>query len=363
MTNLLEQDRLFFSAINFQKLLGLSSDAADLLAMQNLSYIRQNDHRFQTRLQRMLADCKTAEPPLASTWLQLSGIEAVRQRLASPELWQGCLLALFHVGPHRDVLPDLASAGIPFSAPVAGQVYQDFYLQKHLAPANFADCFELLAVDDPRIGRQLLKRIKAGRYLAIYVDGNMGPDGHHCREGIEVVHFGNVKVRVKAGIARLASQFSLPVLPLFCQSEPAGPVVYTGELLPPPMSNPDASQQLMQQLYQQLFQWVAARPEQWEYAACLQRWLVTTDLASNAEQKTIQTPLNVYRLAAQQVRCYQQQQQHYLVHVGRGKAVVLPDFLHPELARLQTGFMVPSTASAQHQLQQLLEGGYLEQVQ
>lgn len=355
MNEMLSQERLFFSAVNYQQLLGVNPATADQLARRNLQYIRQNDQYFQQRLHQLLAACQRQSGQNLQEWQSMKGLATLQRHLQS--LDTPCLLALFHMGPHRDLLPDLAAAEIPFSAPIAGQVYQQFYQQKALAPRQFADCFELLAVDDPRIGRQLLQRVRAGRYLAIYVDGNMGPDGVHCKEGATQVQFGPIQIRVKAGAARLAAQFRLPLLPLFCHSEGDISVVRAGQLLPAPPSEVAGLQHCMQQLYAQLLSHLEKRPEQWEYAACLQRWRVSSE-ASASEQLPDILANSRYRLSAAQIRLYQQQQQYFLVHSSRGKAIALPDFLYPHLAELNTGFVAPPEARAQ--LQQLLNAGYLE---
>ncbi len=362
MNDRLNQDRLFFTAVNYQQLLGINIAAADQLAQQNLQYVQQNDQLFQQRLQQMLTDCQQQRVQSPQQWLLMQGLPALQQQLQS--LTGPCLLALFHLGPHRDLLPDLAAAGIPFSAPIAGQAYQQFYQHKADAPAAFADNFELLAVDDPRIGRQLLQRVRAGRYLAIYVDGNMGPDGVHCKEGATTVQFGPLTIRVKAGAARLAAQFRLPLLPLFCHSDGDIPVVQAAPLLAAPANDDTAQQQCMQQLYDALWCQLRQRPQQWEYAACLQRWLEQSEAAGTAPQPAPQSApqpaaeTGRYRLPAAQIRLYQQQQQVFLVHSSRGKAIALPDFLQPHLTELTTGFTLPP--ASRPQLQALLSAGYLE---
>ncbi len=357
------QDRLFFSAINYQQLLGCLANEADVLASKNQAYIQQNDQRFEQRLAQMLLDCQQGRVQNLLQWCRMQGVTELQQQLASMAV--PCVLALFHLGPHRDLLPDLAASGIPFSAPIAGKVYQLFYQQKALAPAPFSDCFELLDVDHPRIGRQLLQSVRARRFLAIYVDGNMGPDGVHCKEGATTVQFGMLTIRVKVGAARLAAQFGLPILPLFCYSEGATSVVQTGTLLSPPANNEEALQQCMQQLYQQLFLRLRQRPEQWEYAACLQRWRgsdqepikmqpeSTTEFNCNQRKSDCR-----YRIPQEQIRLFQLQQQHFLVHSGRGKAIVLPEFLQPYISVLTSGFNVSSTMLIQ--IEPLVQAGYLE---
>ncbi|KUM54298.1 hypothetical protein AR688_13310 [Rheinheimera sp. EpRS3] len=265
----MEFDRKFFSSINYQTLLNISEQAADQLSIENYEYRSFCIDKFDKRLAFLVkhfADQKCTGIPEAehSGW-----VHVCREITSIQQQYGGVILALFHFGLHRSILVDLACNGIPVVSPVAGKAYWDFYQQKHIAPAEFANCFNLIEVDNPSVGKQLVKQMRKGHIVTIYVDGNMGPDGVHVSEGGVEVCFFNKKIHVKAGIARLASTFKMPVLPLFSLAKPNSENCYqisAGELLP---TNSD----VMQGLYSQLERHIKQQPQEWEYITCCHRWI------------------------------------------------------------------------------------------
>lgn len=267
----MELDRNFFSSINYQTLLDVPEQAADQLAGENQVFRDFCVDKFDRRLSFLIehfSDQNTAGIPAA----EHLGWEKVSQSIALAQQQQGSvILALFHFGLHRSILVDLACNGIPVVAPIAGKAYWDFYQKKHVAPAEFADCFNLVEVDSVSVGKQLVRQMRKGNLITIYVDGNMGPDGAHVTEGGVTVQFCGREIHVKEGISRLAATFKLPVLPLFSLRQAGAEDIYhiaAGELLP---ATPD----LMQKLYHQLETHVRQRPQNWEYITCCHRWMAS----------------------------------------------------------------------------------------
>lgn len=265
----MEFDRQFFSSINYQTLLNISEQEADAFAVENHEYrsfcINEFDKRLAFLIEYFTDNNGTVIPEAEhSGWDRVcSEIRAIQQQHG------GVILALFHFGLHRSILVDLACKGIPVVSPVAGKAYWDFYQQKHISPAEFANCFNLIEVDNPSVGKQLVRQMRKGQTVTIYVDGNMGPDGVHVSEGGVEVCFFNKKIHVKAGVSRLASTFKMPVLPLFSLAKPNSKNCYqiiAGEALP---TNSD----VMQGLYFQLEEHIRLRPQEWEYITCCHRWM------------------------------------------------------------------------------------------
>ncbi len=332
----MDRERLFFSSLNYQTLLNISASEADRLAELHCRYVQKNDTEFYTRLLKA-KEYFTPVHSDFSSWINLEGWHDAIQDIQQARLKTGsCLLALFHFGPHRDLLPDLAAHGIPVSAPIAGNVYEDFYAQRHLAPGDFADCFELLPVDDKNIGRSIFKRIRAGRCIAIYVDGNMGPDGHYAEEGSEVIHFSHLKIRAKSGIARLALKFRLPILPIFSWTLGSKKRVSTGQ--PISVATPEEIPNVVEQLYTQLFSKIQHAPEQWEYAACLQRWRVQEEIQLAVTQATKSEGL--YRIPENGIRFFTKGKDSFLINIPRNKVIKLPEWLRTSADALSNGHII-----------------------
>ena len=249
----------------------------------------------------------------------------------------GVLLAAFHYGDHRHVLTDLCCLGVPFVAPVAKQSYFDAPAAFSKGPADCADAPLLLEVEGRNVGKRLVSGLRGGRCGLIYVDGNMGPDGHLVEEsGVEVAFLGH-RIRVKSGIARLAMALRLPVLLVMSEPTPrtrgAGCLSSMTEILPAHGPRAGASPaaegtRIMQACYDALAASVAKSPEDWEFAFCLHRWLCA-DPAAPAEPEPASTTLSDAQLISidpATVLSYARDDGTFWLHVGRQRAYRIPDW-------------------------------------
>lgn len=314
-----ELDRSFFSSINYQTLLDIPEQVANKLADENQKFRNFCTDKFDNRL-AFLVEYFSEQNKATIPEPEHKGWEQVCQHIASIRQQHGSvILALFHFGLHRSILVDLACNGIPVVAPIAGKAYWDFYQQKHIAPAEFADCFNLVEVDSPSVGKQLVKQMRKGHLITIYVDGNMGPDGVHVEEGGVAVQFFDRQIQVKEGISRLAATFKLPVLPLFSLKQPGDKDRYcisAGELL-------SAEPHLMQNLYQQLETQVKQRPQDWEYITCCHRWMASEHNTDPALAPVYDEKSGL-RLNQKNVRLVQQGDDILLLHLDKQTAFKLP---------------------------------------
>lgn len=247
----------------------------------------------------------------------------------------GLLLAVFHYGEHRQVLSDLCCLGVPFVAPVAKRSYFDAPAAFAKAPRECADAAALLEVESRSVGRRLLAELKRGRLGLIYVDGNMGPDGHLVAESAAEVDFLGERIRVKSGIARLAAALRLPILPVLpvadADANRAGTLVLAPEVLPfDEAVSADAKdaqvQRIMQACYDALATVVADAPADWEFAFCLHRWLsIAADVEAHADGETIADAQRI-RVDDRFVLPYAREDGMFWLHVGRQRAYRVPEW-------------------------------------
>lgn len=290
-----------YMRMNFMMLLHeqLDAQAIDQLAEQAAARRQHHAESFQQYLHQLIESFKAqraqadtddfpAPPNFIDQW-PVAAIQELRQQ------HKGLLIALFHFGEHRHVAVDMAAQGLNMVAPIAGQAFWDYYQLRNLGPAVLANSIQLLEVEQHNVGRKLVLALKRGDIGVIYVDGNMGPDGTKVQEGGVGVNFLGRDIQVKAGIARMAQSFGLPILPLFvrrkqidhqCHSEALNSYVHLGELVTP--ADKRALKQghvdkeadllrLMQSLYTQLGAEVQRDPANWEFALCFHRWLQRPD--------------------------------------------------------------------------------------
>lgn len=209
---------------------------------------------------------------------QISHVKLNFEKLSSLlNTHQGCVLALCHMGKHRNIITDLVLSDYKVVAPIAGRSYWDFYEAKSRLLPTCGNNLTLLEVEKKGIGLSLIRASRKAEVAVIYVDGNMGPDGHHVEEGATEVDFCGRNIRVKCGIARLAKLLKRPILPVFSMRnteddftlEFGTPICNTNSL-----SADQADAEVMQQIYNQLAARFLASPADWEYGLCFHRWLV-----------------------------------------------------------------------------------------
>ncbi|MEZ5463798.1 MAG: hypothetical protein R3F22_00950 [Lysobacteraceae bacterium] len=241
----------------------------------------------------------------------------------------GVLLAAFHFGKHREVLSDLCAQGIPFVAPIAKHSYFDAPRVFSEGPEACSNAALMLEVEDRNVGRKLAMALKRGRAGLIYVDGNMGPDGHLLEEGATDIEFLGMRIRVKTGIARLASAMQYPILPLLAVPDSGNPHQHRLLELPAilPQNEGDEDTRLsrtMQACYDALANAVESAPHLWEFAFCLHRWVQTaTQQEPGMDRPTLGGELEI---DPSTVIEFPRDDGVYWLHLERQRAYRLPDY-------------------------------------
>jgi hypothetical protein len=136
----------------------------------------------------------------------------------------------------------------------------------------------LLDVEAKHTAITLLKALRKGGVVMIYVDGNNGVDGPWGEEGRIPVSFLRSSIHVKTGVARLAWSLGAPILPVvsFRNSHGCGGTVHVADPIVPSDPNPADRDGFvrasMQRLYGILEDYASEYPEQWEGVSALHRW-------------------------------------------------------------------------------------------
>ncbi|WP_276504855.1 hypothetical protein [Terrimonas pollutisoli] len=132
-------------------------------------------------------------------------------------LQQPCIICTFHTGSYRLLNLFLAQQGIPFTLVIGkavieqdGQRFCELY---HQLPGVQEDAFHLLDAEAPGAGLQMLRELKKGRSLVLYIDGNTGAgantrdNANHC-----VVDLLTQQLYARKGIAYLAHAARVPIV-------------------------------------------------------------------------------------------------------------------------------------------------------
>lgn len=188
------------------------------------------------------------------------------------------IVATFHTGPYRLLPMWLARKGLPITvllaADIAAAQHVDYEQARHLIetttgkPINY----QVLHAENPLVLRQLLRALQQGRFVVIYVDGQLGaaaagPGRLRDTHGTLELDFMGRPMRVRTGVAELARLSGRPIYPWTMSFDAADqPVLHPGPVLSIPAGprDPAIIQQVMEQLYAYLAQSVSDRPMQWE---------------------------------------------------------------------------------------------------
>lgn len=262
----MDAERLFYTSLNYQRLLNITKEAAEIIALKSISHRERAEAQFEERLRSVIALLKESpdhkfEPSIRNISLLNKSTKACKSNYA---------FAAFHFEMHRNLILDLIFAGYKVVAPIAGDLFHKFLVAADEAASPYAKNLKLIDVNSKKVGRELIKHIRSGYIPLFYVDGNMGPDGFKVQEGAEIVSFCDTSIKVKSGIRRITEKLGLSVIPVFThQHQSSDYLLSVSESILP-------SSSLMQSLYSALEASVVKAPEYWEFATCFHRWVVPT---------------------------------------------------------------------------------------
>jgi len=190
---------------------------------------------------------------------------AIKQRPA--------IICTFHLGSYRLINLLLVKYNLPFSLVIAksvikaqGGTYAALYDQ--ISGGNNNGDFNLIDAEEPTAAIQMLRSLKKGKSLVVYVDGNTGSgSAARQKENSCPLSFLHQQISVRKGIGFLAHASNTPVLPVICYRKSLTAIALKFHDIIYPQQNTDRNtfaQTLMEQLYDFASPLIRAYPEQWE---------------------------------------------------------------------------------------------------
>ena len=182
------------------------------------------------------------------------------------------IIATYHLGSYRLIGRWLAAHHIPFTLVLATKVYrQQGATYQRIIRENAGKDFHfgLLDAEHPLALLHMKRALDAGHHLVVYLDGNTGAGGKKTlgRHGCEVP-FLHSRLRVRTGVAHLASMMQCPIYPIVnWRNNNTNSHFYSATpiVVPPDSATRDqAAQNTMAQLYALLAEMVSRYPDQWE---------------------------------------------------------------------------------------------------
>lgn len=226
---------------------------------------------------RDLDDCRYRQPLIKG--MEDSFIDRLKN---SPGI-----ICTYHSGSYRLINKILAEAGVPFALLVNRAVLQQesdsFQKQYDRAAPKFPQMLELIDAEEPTALIKMLRALKSGKNLLVYVDGNTGSSSN--KENNVVVDFMAGKLSVRKGVAVLADLAKSPIYPIVCSRVDLNEVVFeVQDAIVPSLTNQrnvSHIQQTMQKLYRNLESVLEKDPFQWECWLYLHQYMVLPEPVGN----------------------------------------------------------------------------------
>jgi len=195
---------------------------------------------------------------------------------------QGAILTTAHFSAYRWLTLELLARGRRITMLVDDtfkrELDRDVYtrLSTHY-PEHGSDRFRTCNSQDTTALWQLARSLKQGRIVLSFIDGNSGTEGKAAKNGsLELPWLGQT-IRVRPGLAALATASGSPVLPVLATHDSAPSATF--DIFPPIESfEPNESRletrlRIMTTLFDVLEREIAKRPEAWEEWWLLPHWL------------------------------------------------------------------------------------------
>lgn len=202
------------------------------------------------------------------------------------------VICTYHLGSYRMINKVLSDAEIRFSLLVNANVFEEESKQE--VSGGFVRDFDLIDAEQPTALLKMMRALKKGESLLVYLDGNTGVNSG--KEKHVVVEFMAGRLWVRKGIAVLAQLMQCPIYPLSCLRTSLYSLAYsTAEaIIPPKDKQPDPLfvQRTMQTLYKQLEEIVYTQPFQWECWLYLHQFMVLPEPVKSRNEVQVKELLN-----------------------------------------------------------------------
>jgi lauroyl/myristoyl acyltransferase len=223
------------------------------------------------------------------------------------EIWDllkkgGAILCTFHTGSYRIINQVLIKHKVPFTLVIAKSILDsqgDQFNRLHQRFSGDQDggSFGIIDAESPSSGLQMLREIKRGRNLVLYIDGNTGA-GSNDKEKNNLcdIKFLGQRIFARKGIAFLAHVLGAPILTVASYRKSIDDIRL--RFLDPIYPEIDAeretfSQDTTQKIYDFAGEIITTYPEQWEGWMYLHKVAHIVNSADTFYKKMGETALNV----------------------------------------------------------------------
>ncbi|NCT73959.1 MAG: hypothetical protein GXC78_05470 [Chitinophagaceae bacterium] len=205
---------------------------------------------------------------VALKYLKIEGADTIFENFKG-----GAIITTFHTGSYRIINLFLAKKKIPFTLVIGnsiiGQEGSEYISTfRNLGKNNSSSHFRIIDAENVLSGLRMLRELKEGRILLLYLDGNSGAGIETAsNENRCIIDFLGQQLYVRKGIGHLAYTANVPILPIIgyrpswdeIRLKIDDPIVPNKAI-----SRENFSVAVTQYLYSQASSIIREYPEQWE---------------------------------------------------------------------------------------------------
>lgn len=205
----------------------------------------------------------------AGDLVKLRGVSNGLGKISEPKIY-----CTYHLGSYRLLTSVLFRQGVDCVLLVGSNMNRsqgnamanhiEGLRQKH----GLTNVFRVVETGSPSAGLTVLRELKAGRSLIVYVDGSpeTAPMGEDKQQFLSV-RFGKRRIVTRKGVGYLSHAANVPIIPVvsYRQSDLMNVLHYLKPIRPIAQSDREMyCQEVMQQLYDAFWPYLTKYPEQWE---------------------------------------------------------------------------------------------------
>jgi lauroyl/myristoyl acyltransferase len=268
---------LTLTSANFRKLMPLLSASEHLRCFKNIVL-----HQQLSALEHKWTD--------SLAFLTLEGLLPQTNQLL---MESPAIICTFHSGSYRMLNTFLMQRQVPYALVASASILQkqkSSYLHTfdRLHLGYLYNDFTLIAAESPSCGLQMLRALKQGKSLLVYIDGNTGVKQDQSKS--HLIDFMNGKIFARTGVPFLAHTARVPIIPAICYRKSIDePVLRFFEPIYPNGSRQHFSAFALKQIYDNFATVIHEHPEQWEAWMYLHRsiYLETTTPDNQISDKSM----------------------------------------------------------------------------
>ncbi|MGA0557745.1 hypothetical protein ACO2Q8_13905 [Larkinella sp. VNQ87] len=203
----------------------------------------------------------------------------------------------FHLGSYRLLTSYLYRNGVDLALLVSRGTYQEQgkaiwdtikgLQKKH----NLTNSFQILDAEQTSSTLQIIRELRAGTSLVIFIDGVTSTTGLNRQEDKEIqVRFGNQNVWARKGVGFLSYVTQTPIVPVISYREKNlnNVLSFLDPVVPEPNCDRESyCRHSLQLLYDSFWQYLTKYPEQWEGWNYIHKFLDQHELEQQAETKPL----------------------------------------------------------------------------